>query len=50
MGHYENGKKVGVWSFYDEQGKKIADEIYKNDKVTTKFTSKLIAISSDHYE
>ena len=29
-------KKIGVWSFYDKHGEKIADEIYKNNTVTTK--------------
>ena len=36
IGHYDNGKKIGVWSFYDKHGEKIADEIYKNNTVTTK--------------
>ena len=36
MGYYDNGKKIGVWSFYNKHGEKIADEIYKNNTVTTK--------------
>lgn len=33
-GSYKNGKKEGVWVWYNEKGEKTTEQVYQDDKVT----------------